>query len=72
MYVIRQDQFHAVEFFCGKTYIHQGVKYGIFSTDVREAKVYLSERVAKRALKKHRQGLNNIVSNAEVVPTKQG
>lgn len=44
------DDTESIEYYTGKTYIHHGTKYAIYSNNLKDAKTYKSVTYAGKAL----------------------
>lgn len=50
-FVIYQDTRWGGEFYTGKRYVHQGERFGVFSSQIVNAKVFRSKGVADRVIR---------------------
>lgn len=67
VFMIKQTFWSNDEFYCGKTYVVQGERYGVFSSHNEDGKGYKTKPLAERALETLKLSLNNLHGDCEIV-----
>lgn len=65
-FVIYQESKWGGEFYTGKSYIHQGERFGVFSSQSKDAKVFRSKGVASRVIRTTFDSFSNATGSVTV------